>query len=256
MTTMQSASKVAPALSPEEAERLSMRIGLKLEASADAWEGAKDLLREAIALDVYKTLGFKSHGQYVKERFGGALARLDLEHRREMVAELTAAGMSTRAIAPVFDVSAMTISKDQRAGVNPVYNSDLDNSHGDGGNDIPSRIDSRNAVEVQAEGGDLARTVTSLDGKEHKVLMNKLPRRKKITDSAYDLRRDLIKMVFCLEKFMNDDRIAANRDALLDILETPLQKLEERAGDVSFEIVGGLKGFKKRKAERDEQHGA
>ena len=51
----------------------------------------------------------------IADRFGGSLSKLGIQLRREVVRELTDAGLSTRAIAPVFDVSRQMISKDLRA---------------------------------------------------------------------------------------------------------------------------------------------
>lgn len=95
-----------------DAERLSNRIGLKLDSMADTWLGALPLIRESIERNVFQVLGYASHGAYVSDRFGDSLAKLGVDMRREVVRELSDAGLSTRAIAPVFGVNNATVHRD------------------------------------------------------------------------------------------------------------------------------------------------
>jgi hypothetical protein len=96
------------------AERRALRIGLRLDAIADNYEAVMPLIREAIEMGDHATLGYASPGAYLSDRFGKSLARLPIPVRRSAVAELTAAGLSTRAIAPVVGVSQQQVSKDVR----------------------------------------------------------------------------------------------------------------------------------------------
>lgn len=104
--------ELVEALSRDEAERLTTRIALKLDAMADTYAGVMPLIREAIERQAYSALGYRSVGEYVADRFGGSLAKLGMEIRREVVRELTEAGMSTRAIAPVVGVSKSQVAAD------------------------------------------------------------------------------------------------------------------------------------------------
>lgn len=104
--------EISEPLSHSEAERLTMRISLKLDSLADAYMGVMPLIREAIERQAFAVLGYRSVGEYVSDRFGGALSKLAVEMRREVVRELTDAGMSTRAIAPVVGVSNKTVHQD------------------------------------------------------------------------------------------------------------------------------------------------
>lgn len=98
------------------AERRAERIRLRLDAIADNYAAVMPMIREAIDKRDDLALGYRSVGEYVADRFGGALQRLDSDVRRAVVGELTAAGMSTRAIAPVVGVSDITVRRDRRAG--------------------------------------------------------------------------------------------------------------------------------------------
>lgn len=99
------------------AERRAERIRLRLDAIADNYATVMPMIREAIEKRDDLALGYRSPGEYVADRFGGALQRLGVEVRREVVRELTEAGMSTRAIAPVVGVSHEQVRTDQRPGV-------------------------------------------------------------------------------------------------------------------------------------------
>lgn len=94
------------------AERLSERISDRLDTIAENYIKVMPLIREAINRNVHAILGYASPGAYIKDRFGDALGKLGVELRREVVRELSNAGLSTRAIAPVVGVSNYTVSKD------------------------------------------------------------------------------------------------------------------------------------------------
>lgn len=97
------------------AERRAERITLRLDAIADNYAAVMPMIREAIEQRDDLALGYRSPGEYVADRFGGSLQRLGVEVRRAVVGELTAAGLSTRAIAPVVGVSHMTVQNDVSA---------------------------------------------------------------------------------------------------------------------------------------------
>jgi len=101
-----------PEMTVDGAERLSERISDRLDTIADNYVKVMPLIREAINRNVYAILGYASPGAYVKDRFGDALGKLGAELRREVVKELSNAGMSTRAIAPVVGSSFKTVARD------------------------------------------------------------------------------------------------------------------------------------------------
>ena len=95
-----------------EAERITARIADKLDAIADNLEQVLPLIGEALTRRAWESLGYVSPQAYVSERFAGSLARLSPDVRRPVVAQLSAAGMSTRQIAPVVGVSVATAKRD------------------------------------------------------------------------------------------------------------------------------------------------
>lgn len=101
------------------AERRAQQIETRLAAVGESFTVAMQKIREAIELRDDIALGYRSPGDYVRARFGNALSGLPVEMRREAVRELTEAGMSTRAIAPVVAVSNKTVHADLNSGVTP-----------------------------------------------------------------------------------------------------------------------------------------
>jgi hypothetical protein len=98
-----------------EAKRRAARIKIKIDAAAQAIESIVPLIHEAIEHRDWEALGYADLGAYVAGEFGGSLARLAAALRVEVVHELTGAGMSTRAIGSVLDVSDATVRRDQAA---------------------------------------------------------------------------------------------------------------------------------------------
>lgn len=107
-------------LDVEKAERRASYIRTDLDFAAGSFEKAMERMREAISERDDIALGYRSPGDYLVDRFGGHLARLGVDLRREVVRELTEAGFSSRAIAPVVGVSDRMVRKDQNAGGNSV----------------------------------------------------------------------------------------------------------------------------------------
>lgn len=98
-----------------EAERITSRIADKLDTIADNLEQVLPLIGEALTREAWRALDYASPTAYVSERFAGALTRLPVEVRRPVVAQLSEAGMSTRAIAPIVGTTQKTVVKDTQA---------------------------------------------------------------------------------------------------------------------------------------------
>lgn len=96
------------------AERRAERITMRLDAIAENYSRVLPMIREAIEKRDDIALGYASPGAYVSDRFGQSLANLGMDVRREVVRELTEAGMSTRAIAPVVGVGKSTVERDSQ----------------------------------------------------------------------------------------------------------------------------------------------
>lgn len=107
--------EIVEPLDRTEAERLTTRIRLRLDTIADNYVAVMPLIREAIERQAWQVLGYSGVSEYVSECFGDALSQLSTGVRREVVSELAASGMSTRAIAPVVGVHFDTVARDIKA---------------------------------------------------------------------------------------------------------------------------------------------
>lgn len=106
--------EVIEAMGRDEAQRVTDEIAIHLDSIAEHFETVMPLIREALTREAWKALDYRSVSEYVSIRFASAFARFPRDLRQKVVHELTAAGMSTRAIAPVFDVSNKTIHQDRQ----------------------------------------------------------------------------------------------------------------------------------------------
>lgn len=177
------AANLAPAqtMTALEAEKITTRIDLRLTTAAENFTAARELIREAIEKQAHVALGFASPGAYLAAKFGGSLQALGFEQRREVVQELSDAGLSTRAIAPVVGVSQKTVNRDAQA---------------------------------PRESGDSRPTpvTTGLDGKSYPAL--KPRRRPALTDQFQNIVNELDKWSRRLESVMADDRVPKHLNEL------------------------------------------
>lgn len=107
----------------DAAQRRAERIRFHATNANDAMQSLQKLVHTARELEDHLTLGYPSWTAYVREIFGDEPLRLARDVRRELVAELAEAGMSTRAIAPIVGVTRQMVSKDLAAGGNLVATS-------------------------------------------------------------------------------------------------------------------------------------
>lgn len=115
-----STATVAVDMSTDEAERITEQIVGRIDSISENYEVVMMLMRDALARNAHSVLGYVSPGAYIKERFGRSLEALGESIRREFMHELSDAGLSTRAIAPVFNVSHMAVQRALSAGVTGV----------------------------------------------------------------------------------------------------------------------------------------
>ena len=106
-------AEVAAQLTQPEARRLTERIRVALDRVAESWADLGDRITEAHARRADTALGYESWEEYVRAELHPAEG-MAAEVRRQLVGALTAAGMSTRAIAPTVGVSNFTVSKDRQ----------------------------------------------------------------------------------------------------------------------------------------------
>jgi len=91
----------------EEAEAFTSGLG-------QVFGGGWQLILSAQRMGIPQALGMSTDA-WVHERLGGYV-RLSIEDRRQAVAELTEAGLSSRQAADVLGVGRSTVARDQQAG--------------------------------------------------------------------------------------------------------------------------------------------
>lgn len=216
------------------AERRAERIRLRLDTIADNYAAVMPMIREAIEQRDDLALGYRSPGEYVADRFGGSLQRLGVEVRREVVRELTAAGMSTRAIAPVVGVSHMTIQNDVSAGVKtftPVTEPDGARPRKTVTEIVENADEYAERFENYEPKPEDERTpVVGIDGKTY--TKPAAPKRSPLTDSARNAGWDLRKAAERLTRIADDDRFGANKEQVATHLRSHLQFAIEVCQDV------------------------
>lgn len=231
-----SAMTILPELTPEGAERLSERISGRLETIATNYVAVMPLIREAINRNAHAVLGYASPGAYIKDRFGDSLGKLGAELRREVVKELSAAGLSTRAIAPVVGVSREQVRRD--AGDTFVSPAPIDVTP-----DLPPRDDDWSPIanpitgEVLPDDSTVTEThtvkiVTGLDGKTYKSPEAKPDRRRSLVDDAYKANTDLWKAIERIREITRDDRYSRNKADIKAALQPSV--------DLALEVLSSL----------------
>lgn len=218
--------EVIEPMSKVEAERITARIADKLDGIADNLEQVLDLIGQALTRQAWKPLGYASPTAYVSERFSGALQRLPIETRRSVVGELSAAGMSTRAIAPIVGVGNKTVARDIAATVSPdtvdpdrkVISLDGRQRPATQPKPEPADLDEwRGEVLHQAEeDGEIVR-ITGPDsvadpGEAFPEQEPARPRRTPLTDSIFNAVYDLCRRVESVRKLCDDDRFPQNAE--------------------------------------------
>lgn len=210
----------------QEAESLTQRICAHLDAIADNYTDVMPLIHEAITSRAWAALGYRSPGHYVLDRFGHSLTRVGIEARREVVRELSAAGLSTRAIASVVGTTHKTVVKDRQAlsgGTEvPPQPSSLDpEAHGETVDEAPIGglrllIGGRPSGAVTPHSGRHTtgrRTTLGIDGKTYERTAP-TRRRRPLPDQFSSAMYDLRKLIDRLERLESDDRFSANRESL------------------------------------------
>jgi len=214
-------------LDVEEAERRASYICTDLDAAAGSFEHAMGLMRQAITERDDIALGYRSPGDYVSDRFGGRLSRLGVDLRREVVRELTEAGMSTRAIAPVVGVDQKTVVRDRRAGEanaspapSPVVEAEVPDSAESVAGDTSKAVQSEGEVippgaNLANDGGAPRPPVTGIDGKTYAAPTHRptavpkpAPEPFDDQDKAEELAGNLARNLSLLYAITNPDRRA------------------------------------------------
>lgn len=204
-------SEVIEAMTRVEAERITARIADKLDTIADHLEQVMPLIGEALTREAWRALGYQTPQAYVEERFKGALTRLPREVRRPVVAELSAAGMSTRAIAPIVGVSNGQAAKDLSA-TRHVLPEEAP---------VSDETPEPRPEPAQPEPSPVTPLPKSdhIVGRDGKAYARPEPkpselRRKPLTDSFWEAAYDLGRITEKLTRLAQDDRFQTNREEL------------------------------------------
>lgn len=111
-------TEIVPIATEHEARRITERIRAALDRLSTAWGDLVERVTEAHERRVDEALGYDSWESYAKAELTPS-SEIATELRREIVAKLSEAGMSTRAIAPVVGVSQRQVSTDVRSNFSP-----------------------------------------------------------------------------------------------------------------------------------------
>jgi len=227
-----------PEMTVDGAERISERISDRLDTIADNYVKVMPLIREAINRNVHAILGYASPGAYVKDRFGDALGKLGAELRREVVRELSNAGLSTRAIAPVLSIDPKTVRNDLRAGgdISPPEPDAIDRdvaeaeaaTHAPVAHPITGEVlDDSVVTETHT-----VKIVTGLDGKTYPMAAPKADRRRSLVDDAYTANTKLWEAIERVRSIAIDDRFNRNKADILAALQPSADLAKEILADL------------------------
>lgn len=231
----------------EEAERLTERIRHAAASFVEAKEKLTRFIGEAQEGRAWEALGFRSWTEYVSQVFSDTpLMRLTRDERRELVAELSEAGMSTRAIAPVVGASKDAVQRDRDA---LVYRADTPTSErrmatfqsGGGFLGPGEKIETDTETVVDLDTGDVIseRSVTGVDGKTYAVSPRKTPpveKRPALGPQIFNAVYDLGKKVDRLNELVADDRFPKHKNEVASTNRSDLV----RAAETLNKIIAAL----------------
>lgn len=242
-------SAVVVGISVDEAERITEQIVGRIDSISENVDAVMLLMREALSRNAHEALGYPSPGAYISDRFGSALSGLSASLRREFVHELSEAGMSTRAIAPVVGVNQATVVRDLRgdahaspapepfgasrpftdAEIAEIESSPIDTSS------LTVDVATGEVVEptvTEHTVTEKVKTVTGLDGKTYTKPAPKVDRRRSLVDDAYTANTNLWKAIEAIRDIRNDDRFTRNKADILAALQP--------SADLANEILADL----------------
>lgn len=206
------------------ARKITERLRLQATNYAEAREKVIATLIEARDGGASALLGYASWTAYMADVFGDAPLRLERDARQELVAELTAEGMSTRAIAPIVGVSQMQVVRDAQASpetnVSPAPDfmtppSEAAREHltawrASREPDVPDYVDTQTGEVIDPP------KITGMDGKQYTRPEPKEPRPKAspITDRFTSAVTDLNRLLDRFHRLTEDQAFRRNTDTI------------------------------------------
>ncbi|MEK0215802.1 hypothetical protein [Bifidobacterium mongoliense] len=213
------------------ARRITERICILLDSVAGQMDRLAHAVQDAYAKRVDQVLGYDSWADYAEHEFGPHTANLAAPIRRELVAHLSEAGMSTRAIAPAVGVSPRMAAYDRAQGVQLLHTTDSNSDYSVAAPDFEDdtkispivTVEHHDIVEpVNPDTGEILedpepsaepepKPVTGLDGKTYQRSMPSKPRRNPITDQFTHRTVELTRLVDSFTRLIEDDRFDTNK---------------------------------------------
>lgn len=210
MTLAQASGQCSEATARALTDQLRQSLSL-------SWE----LLVETYQRRAWAALGYQSWDAYTDAELGETRLRLPREERREVVASMTEAGMSTRAIGSALGVDPMTVTRDRRSGVaNATPDEPIDAEIVED-DPLAAKIaaelaasDERYAEQATSTvGPEPTRAVLGTDGKTY-TTTPKTPtqRRRPLPESFWQAAYDLTKVTERIARLTEDDRFPQNAE--------------------------------------------
>lgn len=234
MTVDITTGEIIERVSHEDARRMTEQIKLLATSIADGIDRLVERIREAQESEVHEVLGYRSWTEYVSTEFAGLLPRLDREPRRELVTTLAETGMSTRAIAPVAQVSKSQVAEDLQVsrtghldqarlrkpaeGPRPATEPFTCGNHC---THSPVCPPASQALGREPSPGK-SRAVTGIDGKTYSQPEPTKPRRTPLPDTAWRVAYDLRKKSESLKRVIEDDRFKSNKEQIAESIRPEL----------------------------------
>jgi len=224
-------------LTERQAQELTAKIFARLD---ECWEWIK----AAYLGRAHVAMGYESWDEYCKAEFQGAHLRLPKEKRREAVASLTDAGLSTRAIASATGISEGTVRNDLKDSGAQNYAGDKKIQGIDGKEYSKPKPKPTGAVVtpiltppapepeiIDAEVVDEMPAIAAAPEPPKKD-----QRRSSIMDTADQLGWDARKLGDRLKKLRCDDRFTSNKSEIAVIIRGHLEHLESQLFDLMFKL--------------------
>lgn len=228
-------------LDVDAANRRVERMRHHATAMHDSAQNLLKVMHMARELEDHVTLGYASWPALLVDVFGAEPLRLSREVRREVVAEMSDAGMSARAIAPIVGASREQVRRDIASSPDTYVSPDpaetlaaIPDTVEVDGMTVTSRgevIDSQPEV-TERTFTEKVKTVTGLDGKTYPKPEPAAPRRKSLVDDAYKANTDLFLVIERIRALTADDRFTRNKADILAALQPSV--------DLAIEILTDL----------------
>ena len=211
------------ALSEQDARRVTSEIQSELDSMQWSVHKIRRLIEKARDGAAHLALGYRSWTEYVAAEFsdpaGGPATKLTRDDRKKLVVQLSAMGMSTRAIGSVVGVDNSTVHRD----LSGVADATPDDHEHLADSPIATATEGEfeAAIEQAKVEGDLSRenveskldatrAIVGRDGKAYTAPARPVRRRRPLPDVARDIGHDLEKLADKIERLLADDRLDQN----------------------------------------------